>query len=124
MKNNIKPLIFIIIVVILCIFSVFYLLADVNGSSKIAYIYVNNELYKTINLNDSYSDCDFIIETDHGYNRIVVKDGFICVTEADCPDKTCINTGWTDSKTNPVICIPHRLEIVVEDCSEIDGVTG
>jgi hypothetical protein len=51
-------------------------------------------------------------------NTIRVEKGRICMTKADCPDKTCVHTGWIDSSALPVVCLPHRLVIRVEKKAE------
>lgn len=124
MKSNRKLLFFIVIIVFLSLVCILFMLLTTDSENKKASIYLNNELYRTVNLSDLSIDDEFIIETECGFNRIKVRNGMICVSEADCPDKTCVKTGWTNSSSRPVICIPHRLEIVVDDISEIDGVSG
>ena len=67
-------------------------------------------------------ECEFIIECDSGYNVITVSGGAISVTDADCPDKVCVDTGAVSGGAVPIICLPHRLEIrVVSQSEEIDG---
>lgn len=124
MKNNKKILIFALVIFFLCLLSVlFFVLSDVESAKK-ACIYSDGELYEIIYLTDNNNEREFVIETEYGFNKIKVSDGRICVLEADCPDKTCVNTGWTNSSANPVICVPHRLEIVIEGTAVIDGVSG
>ena len=89
-----------------------------------ANIYVDGRLYQTIILTDYEVDTEILIETQYGYNKLLIQNEKIRVLEADCPDKTCVKTGFTNSSSKPVICIPHRLEIVISDSSELDGVSG
>lgn len=61
-----------------------------------------------------------------GSNTIVIKNGAVSVTEADCADKICVNTGKI-SKTGEVIaCLPHELIITIsgEDGAAIDATAG
>lgn len=108
-----------IMVIFLCLFIIF--LSDM-GSKKSACIYLKGELLYRLELD---GECkEFAVNTDNGYNIVCIKDGKIGIIDADCPDKTCIKTGFTDSPLIPVICMPHRLEIVIEDYSlETDGVS-
>ena len=114
--------VFILVLVLICVG--FLIIYFTNGGShdKKAMIYVDGVLYGDYSLSDNISY--FIVETQYGYNTILIKDGKIGVVEADCPDKTCVNMGFTDNHTHPIICIPHRLEIIITDLSELDGVTG
>lgn len=43
-------------------------------------------------------------------NIIEIKDGKIRVSDADCPDKICVNTGWLSAGI-PIVCLPNRLVI-------------
>lgn len=100
----------------------FFLLTAGNGENKTAYIYSGGELLYCIDL--SGENKVFTVKTDSGYNKVCLKNGKIGVIEADCPDKTCIKTGLSDSPFMPVICMPHRLEIVIKSGAiETDGVS-
>ena len=123
MNKNIKLKYICFGIVAILIFSVCMLLLFINssGQEKTACIYSYGELVKKIPLTGS-DNYEFIINCPDGYNLIVVEDGKICVKDSDCPDKTCVKTGFTDSAFKPVICMPHRLEIVIKDGAEADGV--
>ena len=59
-------------------------------------------------------------------NRVnIVRDGEVLysrVSEAECPDKTCVRTGWLSSSAMPIVCLPNHLIIEFEDeNSEIDA---
>ena len=43
------------------------------------------------------------------YNLVTVKDGTIAVTEAGCPDQTCVHMGVLRSESLPIVCLPNRL---------------
>ncbi|MGN0655158.1 MAG: NusG domain II-containing protein [Ruminiclostridium sp.] len=107
------------------IFLVCMILLFINGNKqeKTACIYSYGVLIKAIPLSGA-GDCEFTVNCSEGYNLIKIENGRICVKEADCPDKTCVKTGFTDSSFKPVICMPHRLEIVIKDVTDADGVTG
>ena len=109
----------------LLIFLVCMILMFINGNKqeKAACIYSYGVLIKEIPLSET-GDCEFTVNCPDGYNLIMVENCKICVKESDCPDKTCVKTGFTDSSFKPVICMPHRLEIVIKDETKADGVTG
>jgi hypothetical protein len=57
-----------------------------------------------------------------GHNVVTVRPGEICVSEADCPDKTCVRMGWLSEGNAPIVCLPHRLVIrLVGNSSEADA---
>ena len=121
MKIRIRYLVFALLAVLAAVIVCFTLFGESNGK-KTAYVYSGGVLIHRINLDNT--EKELRIETEGGYNIISVADGKIGVIEADCPDKTCIKTGFTDSSFIPVICMPNRLEIVVKsEATETDGVT-
>lgn len=64
---------------------------------------------------ESEKDRKFDVKTDGGVNTIEIKDGKICVKDADCPDKTCVRMGWLESSAMPIVCLPHGLVIEFVD---------
>ena len=47
-------------------------------------------------------------------NLLVIKDGRAAVTEASCPDKVYVHTGWIDKSGQSIVCLPHRLVVSIE----------
>jgi len=78
---------------------------------KTVEIVQNGEVIYTLDL-ASEKDRSFNIDSpDGGYNTVTISGGTICISDADCPDHTCIKTGVLRSETIPVVCLPHRLVI-------------
>lgn len=67
------------------------------------------EIYR-LNLQE---ETEILLEED-GYNKIVVKDGAVAVTEADCPDQVCVRTGGISATGEVIACLPHELIITIE----------
>ena len=60
-------------------------------------------------------DLSLVTEPDErGSNVIRVEPGRISVAEADCPDGICVKTGWISDSAAPIVCLPHRLVIRIE----------
>ena len=58
----------------------------------------------------------FRIETpDGGWNDVTIRDGSICISDADCPDQTCVKTGLLRSESLPIVCLPHKLVIRLKE---------
>lgn len=73
---------------------------------------------KTLYTIDLSSEKDRTIRIDNpdgGYNVVEISGGTIFISEADCPDKTCIKTGKLTSEGVPIVCLPHRLVIKLVD---------
>ena len=54
--------------------------------------------------------------------RIEVKDGRVAVTESDCPDKICVNTGFVSGRGRTIVCVPERVAVVLSGEGEADVV--
>lgn len=65
------------------------------------------------------------LESEDGYNLLVIEDGKAYIKEADCPDKLCVRQHAISRQGESLICLPHRLVITVEgqEKSEMDAVT-
>lgn len=84
-----------------------------NGTVEIT---VNGELYGIYALQE---DRQLVIEhPDGGSNTVVVKDGTVYVSAADCPDKLCVKQGSISRRGQSVVCLPHGLVITVKDAPE------
>lgn len=94
------------------------------NTGDIVNIKSGGELLYTIDLSKA-EDCIFNIEYEGGVNTVEIKDHMIHVSDADCPDKICVNTGWIggDRKSVPIVCLPNRLVIEFEK-STADGFAG
>ncbi|MBC8079886.1 MAG: NusG domain II-containing protein [Gorillibacterium sp.] len=91
-----------------------------------ARVTVDGKPYKMLELTDEKQELE--IQTKFGYNHLVVHDGGIEMTEADCPDKLCLTFGHVKNIGQTIICLPHRVmvEIVSDNGSggEVDGVAA
>lgn len=55
---------------------------------------------------------------------VLVENGRIRFEESNCPDKTCVKTGWLDKPGDSAVCLPGRFMIKIEGIKdEVDGVT-
>lgn len=45
-----------------------------------------------------------------GYNVVEIYGGEVFISEADCPDQTCVKMGKLDSGL-PIVCLPHKLVV-------------
>lgn len=89
--------------------------------SKKVNILQNGKIIKTIDL-ESAEDQKFNIEYKGRVNVIEISGGKIRISEADCPDHICVNTGWLRSNAAPIICLPNKLTIEFAD-TDTDAAT-
>lgn len=65
---------------------------------------------RVIDLSDAPDEDIRIPSKDGGsYNIVSVKGGTISVSEAGCPDHTCVHMGTLKSETMPIVCLPNKL---------------
>lgn len=87
--------------------AVFFQLSAPAG--QLVRIVSDGNLVETIDLSVS-PDREIVIENEHGKNIVSIEDHRIRVSEADCPDQTCVKSGFL-SNARPIICLPHKLVI-------------
>ncbi len=85
------------------------LLAPKNGSR--ARIYKDGELFCIIDLSGVSEP--YTVEVGGG-NIVRVERGRIRMESADCPDRLCVNQGWSSSSAKPIVCLPNRVMIIVD----------
>lgn len=55
-----------------------------------------------------------LIDTGRGTNLLVIQDEKAKVTEADCPDRLCVNQKAISYQGESIICLPHKLTVTIE----------
>ena len=80
---------------------------------------------KEIRRIDLTTDQELTIAAENGYNTLLVENGTISVSDADCGDHTCIHTGRISREGEQIVCLPHKLviEIAGGEASELDAST-
>ena len=69
----------------------------------------DGKVLETFDLNSAADREIRIPAADGGYNLVVIKNGTVCISEADCPDQTCVKMGVLKSDYLPIVCLPHKL---------------
>ncbi len=52
-------------------------------------------------------------DNDENINVLMIKDGKASISEADCPDKICVETRAVSFVGETVVCLPHKLVIEI-----------
>lgn len=93
---------------LLALVSAFFVFSQTyNPSEKIAQITVDGKTVRELSLGE---DCELDLSLP-AENIIVVRDGRVCVKDADCKDKTCEKTGWISRSGQVIVCVPSGLVI-------------
>lgn len=80
------------------------------SEKRIVEIVQEDVVIETIDL-DHAQNREFIIRYKDSSNTIRIEDGEIWVSEAECPDHTCMKMGKLYSENLPIVCLPNRLII-------------
>lgn len=95
------------------------------NSGSVAVIKQDGVVVRVIDLSSVAEAEEFVLESGGGYNKIRAERGKIAVIDADCPDRICVKQGYIHSKAVPIVCLPHKLSVVITDGEEeIDAVSG
>lgn len=96
--------------------TVFALMKNAPVSDPVAEIRLNGEVIRRAPLSE---DAEFTIDCGTGSNTITISGGAVRVSAADCPDKVCVHTGAVSHGKIPIICLPHRLEILIVSADDL-----
>ncbi len=66
-----------------------------------------------------YEDREVTVDCIGGKNTLKISKGCADVTEADCPDKVCVDHRSISNKGETIVCLPHK--VVVKIVGETDG---
>ena len=99
------------------------LLRGGTADGRVARITRDGVLLEEIDLDKVAEPYSFTLEDESGTNTVRVERGRIRVSQADCPDRVCVNRGWISDGTMPIVCLPHKLIIEIAG-GEPDGGAG
>ena len=81
------------------------------AARTLARVRVDGQVVREIDLAAVAAEQAFTVDTPWGQNTVSVRPGGIRVSDADCPDRVCVNQGWLTGGRVPIVCLPHRLVI-------------
>lgn len=85
---------------------------------------VDGQIIQTFDLDD---DITYTIEVgEDNWNTFRIKDGYVEMLEASCPDKVCVNHGSIHYDKETITCLPNKvvLEIVGGEDNPIDSIAN
>ena len=103
MRNKILILIFSLVIILLCLWSL-----SISRSGDSITVTSDGEVIYTTKLTDVKEPVE-INSSKIGYNKIIITEKGAKVTEADCPDKLCMEQ--SERGIYPIVCLPHKLVI-------------
>lgn len=58
-------------------------------------------------------DTAYTIVTETGTNHMIIQDGAVWISEADCPNQDCVQKGKIHQNGEMLVCLPHRVTISI-----------
>ena len=104
------PLDFILIVLIV-VCALIMILNFTSNTGKFAVVSVNDKTIAQLDLSNNQTKH---IETEQGYNVIVIKNGKCTVSDADCRDGICVNHSAINKIGQSIVCLPHKLIVEIK----------
>lgn len=122
-KKDVILLICVLVIAGLAALALFLLRSEAGGSVEVT---VNGEVYGRYDLS---VDQTIEIDTENGHNILVIEDGEVFMSEADCPDGYCMDQGRKSKSAQTIVCLPNKViaEVISsgDDAdADIDGVAN
>jgi len=96
----------------------FFLAGGDDAAAQTVEISVDAKPYGTYPLD---TDRSIRIETERGFNLIVIQNGTVRIKDADCPEKSCVRQEAVKKAGESIICVPHRLIVRLGGASGVDA---
>lgn len=90
-------------------------------AAKVEVAIVDNDSNKTIiETFDLSKNTSFTIVTEpssanepRGTNQLVIEDGNVWISEANCPNQDCVKKGKISMNGEMLVCLPHRVTVSI-----------
>lgn len=96
------------IFLVTCLLTVAFFVFSDKGDTVV--VTVDGETFSKVPLDE---DNTIDVETKYGKNTVVIKDGYVSVSTADCPDKYCVSHIKIDSVGQTIVCLPHKMVVEI-----------
>ena len=109
-----------LIAAFLCVALIIYAFLYLSSSEgDIVIVKVDGTVVKELPLNQ---DDEFTVSGfQGGINSIIIRNGSVLASDADCPDKLCVKTGKINRAGETIVCLPHRVVVEIKSNSVSDN---
>lgn len=112
-KKHIADIFLIVGLIIITIILSVFIYKKQTSDNLYVEVSIDGSLANTFSLDE---DIEIMLSTG---NKLIIKDGTVCIYEADCPDKLCIKQGSIDKANESIICLPNKLVVRIVQCKNI-----
>ena len=108
-----------LIAAFLCVALIIYAFLYLSSyEGDIVIVKVDGTVVKELPLNQ---DDEFTVSGfQGGINSIIIRNGSVLASDADCPDKLCVKTGKINRAGETIVCLPHRVVVEIKSNSVSD----
>lgn len=110
-----KKWICILLMLVASLLGAIWFMSEESSDYKIATITLNGEIVEVINLDDVVEAYTIEVHGETYKNVVQVENGRICVLDANCPDKLCVEQGYLSNSLQPIVCLPNHMTIVLSE---------
>ena len=82
-------------------------------------VYIDGSKIDTYDLDGEYREIN--IETQYGYNKLILSEGIAFIDESDCSTGSCVSSRPISRPGGMIICAPHHLVIKIETIEDTGG---
>ena len=93
----------------------------VKKDGSYAVIKVDGKVIKTLDLNSGETTIE-VNGYQGGVNKVVINDGKVSMTEAECADELCVKTGKISRVGETIVCLPHRVVVEIKGSPDDDSI--
>lgn len=104
-------------VILLCAMVLIFVSLTKKEGSKVV-ITVDGKVYDTLSLD---KDITFTVKGANGeYNTFTIKNGYVDMVEANCPDKLCVKQKAIHYNNETIVCLPNKVVLQIKGGEEND----
>ena len=111
LKKHIADICLISIFLILGIGLLFCIISRKHQGNQVL-VLVNGTCVKTFWQEEEVT---YQIQSEQGENMLRISEGKVWLSEADCPDKICVNMGKIQYPGQSIICLPHKVVVEIRE---------
>lgn len=121
MKKNDMILIGIVLIISLIALGTIKWFQSQNDDAQQVLVKHDGVVIKAIKLTDKTNE-EFLYEENGEMNRIIVKDGVVSMSDANCRDQICVKTQAIAQNGGIIVCLPHKVTVeIYSENAEEDG---
>ena len=105
------------VIIVLAVILLLIVQFGIKKPGQTAVITVDGEVVKELSLSRDTGEIE-IEGYQGGINKIIVSEGCVYMSYADCPDELCVHTGKIQKTGETIVCLPHRVVVEIKGGEE------